>query len=75
MALTTGKVIWLCWLLVHMSVYLKDSTPLHCDSKSGIHIARNSVFHEQIKHIETNYHFTRHHLQLGTICLPFVPST
>jgi len=30
-----------------MVVYLKDPIPLHCDNKIIIHIARNSVFHEQ----------------------------
>jgi len=67
MALTTCEVIWLHWLLVDMGVFLKDPTPLHCDNKSAIHIARNSVFHERIKYIETDYHFIRHHLQLGTL--------
>jgi len=58
-----------------MGVYLKDPTPLHCDNKGAIHIACNFVFHERTKHIETNCHFNRHHLQLGTISLQFVPST
>jgi len=74
MALTTYKIIWLHWLLTDMGVYLKDPTPLHCDNRSVIHIARNFVFHERTKHIETNYHFTCHYLQLDTISLPFGPS-
>ncbi|XP_052624739.1 uncharacterized mitochondrial protein AtMg00810-like [Lactuca sativa] len=75
MAVTTCEIIWLRWLLADMGVYISSSTPLHCDNKSAIQIAKNSVFHEWTKHIEIDCHFTRHHLQLGTILLPFVSST
>ena len=64
-----------CIGYLQMWVYLKDPTPLHCDNKSVIHIVRNSIFHERTKHIETYCHFTHHHVQLGTISFPFVPST
>jgi len=57
MALTTYEIIWLRWLLANMGVYLKDPTPLHCDNKSVIHIAHNSIFRERTKHIETDCHF------------------
>ena len=65
----------MCWLLADMCVYLKDPTPLHCDNKSAICIARNSIFHERTKHVEIHCHFSHHHLQLGIRSLPFVPST
>jgi len=73
-ALTTCEIIWLRLLLTDISVYLKDHTPLYYNSKSAIHIARNSIFHERTKHIETNCHFTSHYIQLDIISLPFVPS-
>jgi len=44
MTLTICKFIWLRWLLAYMSIYLKDPTTLHCDNKSAIHIAHNSIF-------------------------------
>jgi hypothetical protein len=74
MAMTTSKIVWLHWLLADMGVCISHSTPLHCDNRSAIQIARNSVFHKRTKHIEIDCHFTRHHLQDGTISLPFVPS-
>ena len=75
MAVTTCEIIWLRWLLADMGVHFSSPTPLNCDNKSAIQIAKNSVFHERTKHIEIDCHFTRDHLQLGTISLPFVPST
>ncbi|KAL7617817.1 hypothetical protein Lser_V15G02567 [Lactuca serriola] len=75
MAVTTCEIIWLRWLLADMGVYISSPTPLNCNNKSAIQIAKNSIFHERTKHIEIDCHFTRHHLQLGTISLPFVSST
>ncbi|XP_015580113.1 uncharacterized mitochondrial protein AtMg00810-like [Ricinus communis] len=46
---TTGfciSLVWLRWLLADMGVFLRQPTPLHCDNKSAIQIAHNSVFHE-----------------------------
>ncbi|GJU65420.1 retrovirus-related pol polyprotein from transposon TNT 1-94 [Tanacetum coccineum] len=68
MTVTPSEIVWLRWLLI------SHSTLLHCDNRSAIQIARNSVFNECTKHIEINCHFTRHHLQAGTISLPFVVS-
>ena len=75
MAITTCEIVWLRWLLADMGVNIKAPTPLHCDNQSAIQIVKNYVFHERTKHIEIDCHFTRHHLQHGTISLHFVPST
>ncbi|XP_035832453.1 ABC transporter C family member 4-like [Helianthus annuus] len=74
MALTTCEIVWLRWLLADMGINISQPTPLHCDNKSAMQIAKNSIFHERTKHIEIDCHFTRQHLQRGTISLPFVPS-
>uniref|UniRef100_A0A3Q7X403 Uncharacterized protein LOC113785767 n=1 Tax=Cicer arietinum TaxID=3827 RepID=A0A3Q7X403_CICAR len=51
MASTTAEIIWLRWLLSDMGISLAEPTPMHCDNKSAIQIAHNSVFHERTKHI------------------------
>ncbi|GJZ58695.1 putative nucleotidyltransferase, ribonuclease H [Tanacetum coccineum] len=63
MAVTTSKIIWLRWLLADVDVHITSPTPLYCDNRSAIQIARNTVFHERTKHIEIDCHVTRHHLQ------------
>ena len=75
MASTTTEIVWLRWLLTDMGVSVSSPTPMFCDNKSAIQIAHNSVFHERTKHIEIDCHLTRHHLQHGTISLPFVSSS
>ncbi|GKE05209.1 uncharacterized mitochondrial protein-like protein [Tanacetum coccineum] len=75
MSVTTSEIVWLRWLLADMSVHITSPTLLYCDNHSAIQIAHNTVFHERTKHIEIDCHFTRHHLQAGTISLSFVPSS
>ncbi|GJZ84109.1 uncharacterized mitochondrial protein-like protein [Tanacetum coccineum] len=68
MAVTTSEIVWLRWLLADMGVHITSPTQLYCDNRSAIKIACKT------KHIEIDCHFTHHHLQAGTISLPFVPS-
>ncbi|GFQ06503.1 actin-related protein 2/3 complex subunit 2b [Phtheirospermum japonicum] len=72
MASTAAEIICLHWLLGDMGVPVSDLTLTHCDNFSVIQIAPNSVFHERNKHTEIDYHFTRHHFQLGTIAFSLV---
>ncbi|GKD33069.1 uncharacterized mitochondrial protein-like protein [Tanacetum coccineum] len=62
MTVTTSEIVWLRWLLADMGVRVSRSTPLHCDNRIAIQIARNSVFHEHTKHIEIDFHLTSLHL-------------
>ena len=59
MATTTNEIIWLRWLLADMGVPITAPTSLHCNNKSVIQIACNSIFHEQTKHIDINCHTTQ----------------
>ena len=59
---TTKEIVWLCWLLTDIRVFLSHPSHMYCDNKSAIQIAHNSVCHEQTKHIEINYRLTCHHL-------------
>ena len=73
MVVTTCEIIWLCWLLGDMGVHIYQTTPLYWDNKSAILISKNSIFfHERMKHIEIDCHFTRHHFHNATISLKYV---
>lgn len=74
LAHTTYELIWLRCLLRDMGVLISAPTPLYCDNKAAIQITHNDVFHERTKHIEIDFHFTRHHFKKGTITLPHVKS-
>ncbi|KAK3034785.1 hypothetical protein RJ639_034385 [Escallonia herrerae] len=54
---TTQKLLWLRCLLEDMRVTHSTATPLYCDNRSAIEIARNYVLHERTKYIEIDCHF------------------
>ncbi|MCO5557712.1 hypothetical protein L7F22_011283 [Adiantum nelumboides] len=50
--------IWLARLL--KDIGLEQCLPvLHCDSQSAIALAKNPMFHSQMKHIDVHYLFNR----------------
>nr|GEZ59034.1 retrovirus-related Pol polyprotein from transposon TNT 1-94 [Tanacetum cinerariifolium] len=49
-----------------------NKIPLYCDSQSAISISCNPVEHSCTKHIHTQYHFIKKHVENGIIELYFV---
>ena len=55
----TCHAIWLRRLLEELQLLQKESTKIYVDNRSAQELAKNSVFHERSKHIDTRYHFIR----------------
>ena len=47
---------------------------LYCDNKSTICVAKNSVLHTRMKHVDTDCLFVRDEVQAGTMTVQYVPT-
>ena len=48
---------------------------LYYDNKAKINISQNPVKHDQTKHVEIDRHFIKEKVNVGLICMPFVPTS
>jgi len=71
----TAELAWFTKLLSELQVPSILSIPLKCDSLVAIYIAKNTVFHELIKHIELDCHFVREKLHEGLISVSHTKTT
>ncbi|KAK2988354.1 hypothetical protein RJ640_001539 [Escallonia rubra] len=55
----TSTVCHAIWLRSLLKELLNKSTQIYVDNKSPIALAKNPVFHDRSKHINTRYHFIR----------------
>jgi len=51
--------IWLRNLLNDLQLNQEQPTKIYIDNKSAIALAKNPIFHEKSKHIDTHYYFIR----------------
>ncbi|GKD47729.1 retrovirus-related pol polyprotein from transposon TNT 1-94 [Tanacetum coccineum] len=51
--------IWLRSMLKELHMEQEDATEIYVDNKSAIDLAKNPVYHDLSKHINTRYHFIR----------------
>ncbi|GJV55890.1 retrovirus-related pol polyprotein from transposon TNT 1-94 [Tanacetum coccineum] len=66
-----AQVIWMRTQLLDYG-YKYNRIPMYCDSKSAIAISCNPVQHSKTKHIDIRYHFTKEHVEKGTVKIYFV---
>ncbi|KAK2985059.1 hypothetical protein RJ640_022937 [Escallonia rubra] len=71
---TVCHAIWLRSLLNELSFIQDESTHIYVDNKSTIALAKNSVFHDRSKHIDTQYHFIRESIAKKQVQVKYVKS-
>ncbi|PON60973.1 hypothetical protein PanWU01x14_149410 [Parasponia andersonii] len=54
-----NHTIWLRRLLKELNMTQKEPTKIYIDNKSSIALAKNLVFHDRSKHIDTRYRYIR----------------
>jgi hypothetical protein len=69
-----AEVVWLQWLLEDIGIRILEPTPLYCDNRSAIQIAKNPTKYELNKHIRVDVFFERQHYNTGIIFLHYIPS-
>ena len=60
------EVIWLQGLLDDLGID-QDLLKINCDSMSAIYLAKNQVYHANMKHINVRFHFVWEILDEGDI--------
>jgi len=68
----TCHAIWLRRLLKELHLPQVEATEIYVDNKSAQALAKNPVFHDRSKHIDTRYHFIRECISRKEVELKYV---
>ena len=68
------EVLWLKRLLEELKVINHLPIKVFYDNKAAIVIAHNPVLHDRTKHVEVDKHFIKEKLEVGLICMPYIPT-
>jgi hypothetical protein len=49
-----------------------EKVSLMCDNTSAISVAKNSVFHKKMRHVESRHHFLKDHVEKGDIEMRYI---
>ena len=66
--------VWLRSILKELHMSQEEATEIFVNNKSALALAKNPVFHDRSKHIDTRYHFIRECIARKEVQLEFVKS-
>lgn len=55
-----------------IQILQEEATPIYVDHKSAIALAKNPIFHDRSKHIDTRYHYIRECVEKKEVELTYV---
>ena len=53
---------------------LQGKVVVFFDSQSAIHLCKNPVYHERIKHVDVKYHYVRDQVAKGIVNIQKIPT-
>jgi len=68
------EAIWLCKLIGKLFPSLLLPITLYCDNQSALKLAPDDNYRARTKHIDLRYHFIRHVVANGVLCLVYCPT-
>ncbi|CAI7773820.1 unnamed protein product [Closterium sp. NIES-54] len=69
------EIVWQRRLLAELGEEQQGPTPLYCDSKGAIALAKNPVLHGLTKHMRVKWHWPRSMVAVGEVELHYVKTT
>ena len=71
---TASELAWISMLLKELGISLPVTPQLFGDNLSSIYLTANPAFHRRTKHFETDYHYVRERVALGSLVVRHIPA-
>jgi hypothetical protein len=66
-----SQILWIVHTMRDFGVIF-ERAPLMCDNTSVIFVAKNSIFHKRMRHLERRHHLLRDHVEKGDIEMRYI---
>jgi hypothetical protein len=70
----TKEAVWLRTLLKELGHEQQQPTVIYEDNQACISLAKATSYHKKAKHIDIKYHYTREHINNGSVEIKYIPT-
>ncbi|XP_019096533.1 PREDICTED: uncharacterized protein LOC109130896 [Camelina sativa] len=74
MSEVASEMKWISSLLRNLGIAQPDTLELFCDNLSAIYLSANPTLHNPSKHFDTDFHYVRERVSLGTLVVKHIPT-